>query len=204
MRVESWKPDFARLAYVTFLFLPRLPSGPLPLHRALTDERLLSSDSPSSHAVIGLVDLNGQQRLIIKLASRKNQRHTFTATRPCFCRTYALLPKHNCPIRVFWDDVIRNTLPGDALFPGLQGGNVNRIVKTVFDRVEIQDAERYTSHCFRLGAANAILHSGSTLAEILLTGGWKSSGFKVYLDIQQSEETSTRAVLAGGRYPLQR
>ena len=65
----------------------RLPSEALPIHRALTDERLLSDDPPSSAAVIGRMELKGHQRLIIRLNRQKNDRNGFTAMRPCFCDT---------------------------------------------------------------------------------------------------------------------
>ena len=195
IRLESWESEFALLAYITFLFMMRLPSEALPLRRALADESLLSDEPPSSKAVIGLRDFDGHQRLILKLSHRKNERNCFTAMRPCFCSANALLPRHNCPIRIFWAQVLRTTHPGPPLFPTLGNKNINRRLRAIFARLGIPGAERYSTHCFRRGAANAILQSGSTLAEIMRTAGWKSNAFRVYLNIQKAEECSMRAVL---------
>ena len=195
---ESWDSELARLCYVTYLFMLRLPSEALPLHRALTDEQLLSNEAPSNTAVIGLREYEGQQRLTIKLARRKNSRGIFTALRPCYCGKNALLPRHNCPIHIFWANVITSTQPGDPLFPSLANKNINRVLRAAFKKIALPGAEKYSSHCFRRGAASAILNAGSTLAEIMQTAGWKSSSFRVYLDIQRAEEVSMRAVLAGG------
>ena len=190
---------FSGLRIVSFML--RLPSEALPLHRALEDEPLLSSGPPINTAVIGLRELSGQQRLIIKLARRKNASGGYTATRPCFCRDNALLPKQNCTIHIFWADILKTTAPGERLCPALKNKNINRALKAAFRSVGIPEAERYSSHFFRRGDANAILHSGSTLAEILRTVGWKSSSFPVYLDIQRAEESSMRTVLAGEDSP---
>ena len=52
------------------------------------------------------------------------------------------------------------------------------------------------------GAANAILRPGPTLSEIMRTGGWGSSSFRVYLDLRKAEEASMLSVLAVIRHPL--
>ena len=195
IRHETWSSELARLCYVTFLFLLRLPSEALPLTRALPNELLLSPDIPSSKAVIGLREFQGEKRLVLKLSHRKNTRSVYTAMRPCFCGDNALLPRHNCPIHRFWAAVIENTEPGSQLFPSLQRANFSRVFRAVLAKLGVQDADRYSSHCLRRGAANAILQSGSTLSEIMRTGGWKSSSFKVYLDLHRSEELSLQSIL---------
>ena len=197
VRAETWASEFARICFVTFLFMLRLPSESLPLRRALPTDRLLSKEPLSSPAIIGLREFNGDQRLIIKLARRKNARHGFSATRPCFCGDNFLLPKHNCPIHRFWKAVIAHTEPGELLFPSLQGKKFSRILRAILAKLAVPEAEKYSSHCFRRGAATAILNSGSTLSEIMRTGGWASSAFKVYLDMHRSEELAMKDVLAG-------
>ena len=201
IRTESWESEFACLSFVAFLFIPRLQSEALPLHSALEEERLLSSDPPSNAAVIGLRELNGQQRLILKLARRKNERGGYTATRPCFCRESALLPKHNFPIHFFWAAMLEVVPPGAPLLPRMGNKNINRILRAAFTLVGIPEKERYTSHFPRRGAANDILHSGPTLSGILRTGGWESNSFRAYLDIQRAEESSMRVALEGEDSP---
>ena len=117
VRKEPWGSELSRLCYVAFLFMLRLPSEALPLTRALPNDRLLSPDRASSHAVIGLREFHGEQRIALKLAKRKNARNAFIATRPCFCANNALPPKNNCPIRRFWKAVPGHTEPGSLLSP---------------------------------------------------------------------------------------
>ena len=197
VKTETWSSELAQISYIAFLFMLRLPSEALPLKRALPSDRLLCNDISSSPAVIGLREFHGEQRLVIKLAKRKNTRDAFSATRPCFCGDNFLLPRHNCPIHRFWKAVIATVAPGAPLFPNLQGKNFSRILRAVLGKLEIPDAEKYSSHCFRRGAAAAILNSGSTLSEIMRTGGWASSSFKVYLDLHRSEELAMKDVLKG-------
>ena len=115
--------------------------------------------------------------------------------RPCFCGDNALLPRHNCPIHRFWTAVIEHTEPGSQLFPSLQRVNFSRVFRAVLAKLGVPDRDRYSSHCLRRGAANAIFQSGSTLSEIMRTGGWKSSSFRVYLDLHRSEELSLKSIL---------
>ena len=176
--------------------MPRVPSEALPLCRALPSDKLLSGEKLSGGASIGLRDFHGQQRLVIKLARRKNARSGFTAFRPCFCEENSLLPKHNCPIHMFWVSILDRAAPGDMLFPALRNKNINRVLRAAFNNIGVPDAEKFSSHCFRRGAATAILNSGSTLSEIMRTAGWSSKAFRIYLDIQKAEEASTKAVLA--------
>ena len=82
IRTEPWESEVARLCYLAHLFMIRLHSEALPLHRALTDEQLLPYEAPSNTAVLGLREYEGQQRLTIKLARRRNSRGIFTALRP--------------------------------------------------------------------------------------------------------------------------
>ena len=87
IRAESWESAFSRLCYVSYLFLLRLPSEALPLTRALTDEQLLSPEAPSSGAVIGLREFQGEQRLILKLGRRKIRSRLSPQCGPAFAET---------------------------------------------------------------------------------------------------------------------
>ena len=151
VRKETWDSELSRICYVAFLFMLRLPSEALPLTRALPIDRLLSPELASSSAVIGLREFQGEQRIVLKLAKRKNTRNAFIATRPCFCTSNAVLPKHNCPIRRFWKAVLGHTEPGALLSPSLQGENFSRILRAVLAKLGVPDAERYSRHCFRRG-----------------------------------------------------
>ena len=118
----------------------RVPSEALPLVRALPTDELLSDQHPSSGALIGLREFDGQQRLILRLARRKNAKFGFTDMRPCFCGANVLLPKRNCPINFFWASVLKRTEPGSPLFPHFGGKNSNRILRKTMERIGIADA----------------------------------------------------------------
>ena len=114
--------------------------------------------------------------------------------RPCFCVPNMLIPKHNCPIHQFWAAVAQHTAPGESLFPSLLAKNIAGILRKALTNIHVVDAERYSTHCFRKGAATAILNSGATLAQIMKTGGWVSGSFKVYLDLHHAEEVSMKNI----------
>ena len=121
--------------------------------------------------------------------------------RPCFCGENSLLPQRNCPIHFFWAEVLRTAVPGQPLFPTLLNKNINRALRAALGRIDLPEFERYSSHCFRRGAATAILNSGSSLAQIMRTAGWNSNSFKIYLNLQKAEESSMRQVLAEDASP---
>ena len=112
IRYESWGSELSRLCYVTYLFMLRLPSEALTFTRAIATDRLLTTDKSSAPSLVGLREFHGgQQRLIIKLDTRKNTKDAFISTRPCFCGQNALRPRHNFPIHRFWEAVMANTEP---------------------------------------------------------------------------------------------
>ena len=63
IRKESWASEFARLCFVAYLFMLRLPSEALPLIMAKPEDRLVSTDHSSPHALIGLRNSRGSRDL---------------------------------------------------------------------------------------------------------------------------------------------
>ena len=49
------------------------------------------------------------------------------------------------------------------------------------------NAERYTLHCVRRGAAQAIVKHAGTLADALRACGWKSASFGLYIEMKDVE-----------------
>ena len=106
------------------------------------------------------------------------------------------MPSGLCPIHDFWPRVQRSFLPGEQLFPNLQGKNLNRILKAILGRLNIDFAEKYSTKAFRRGAAMDIMASGSTLAQIMRSAGWHSQAFRAYLTFQIEEECNMKAIFA--------
>ena len=50
--------------------------------------------------------------------------------------------------------------PGRRLFTDVAPRNVNRVLKTVFRKMKLPRAERYTSHGFRRGGAHELKERG--------------------------------------------
>ena len=191
---ETLQSEFGRLGFLAFLFLLRLQSEALPMRRAFASDPLLPNTPPSGKAVLGLVTIKGEERLVLKLSSRKCTAQTSVLMRPCFCDGGGLFPRSLCPIHALWASVLRSTAPGDLLFPSLAKANINRILKAVLTKAGVVDGSRFSAHCFRRGAANELLRSGSSLATIMKAGGWTSGGYKVYLDLHAEEERQIHTI----------
>ena len=164
--------------------------------RALPDEPLLSRSPRRHKSLIGVHMFGDDVRLVLKLSFRKNTRSVTIAMRPCFCATGGFLPRSLCPIHSFWVSLISHTPPGRPLFPTYAGRNIIRILKRAFTNASIVDGSRYTPHCFRRGAANAILQSGSSLATIMLAGGWTSGAYRSYLELHRQGELNMASVFS--------
>ena len=97
IRADSWESHLAGLCYVSCLFFLGPPSEALPLCRALPSDRLLADQPCSGSSLIGLMGFQGIQRLVLKLARRKNTKAGFAATLPCFLRTRSASPQTQLP-----------------------------------------------------------------------------------------------------------
>ena len=93
---------------------------------------------------------------------------------PCFCESHHFVPNGICPVRDFWPSAPGAT-PREFVMPSLQGSNLNRIPNALLAKLDVEDAVRYMTHCFRLVAAMELLNMGATLAVIVETDGWNSA-----------------------------
>ena len=144
--------------------------------------------------MIGLASIRGEERLALKLPSRKCTAAASVLMRPCLCASGGLFPSSLCPVHILWGCILRTTSPWDLLFPALTNANINRILKAAFTRAGAVGGQRFSAHCFRRGAANELLRSGPSLAAIMKAGGWTSGGYRVYLDLHAEEERHIRTI----------
>ena len=59
----------------------------------------------------------------------------------------------------------------------------------------MRNAEKYTLHSLRRGAAQELLSKGGDLAVLLKAGGWRSSAFRAYMDEMDIQNTVATANL---------
>ena len=192
---ETIGAEFGLLGYFSFLFLLRVQSECLPIRRAGFKGDLLKRTPQTPQALIGLGDVNGDRRLVPKLNTRKNCRYGSILMRPCFCEGGVIVPGSLCPIHVAWPAICSRVLPGELISPSLQRANLNRVLKTVMNKLGYPDSERYTTYAFRRGCLMEMKRSNSTVAQIMKTAGWPSAQFKVYLDLTEDKEQAIKSLL---------
>ena len=192
---ETLSTDFGKFMYLSFIFVLRGPSEALPAKRAPLDMRLDTKAIQADKALVGLRKLtDGSLRLILKLNKRKNFRGSVPLMRPCFCGSSHFVSNGLCPVHDFWP-LISGITPREFVMPTLQSSNLNRILKALLTKLDVEDAVRYSTHCFRRGAAMELLNLGTTLAVIMKTAGWNSAAFRAYLQFHLAEESDMKAVL---------
>ena len=73
---------------------------------------------------------------------------------------------------------------------------MNTQLRKGLTEIGVREAQRFSSRCFRRGAAQALQEQGSPLGEILRAGGWSSGAYRAYLSLNKSEGASMERVLA--------
>ena len=131
----------------------------------------------SNPAILGVRDFNGERRLAMCIARRKDARDGRIATRPCFCAKNTLLPQSCCPIHVFGATVLRSAQPGGPIFHAIRDKNTNRILRAAFARGGMPEADPYSTHCVGRGAANGMSSADSILSEIMRVDGRSAKSF---------------------------
>ena len=127
---ETLGSEFGLLGYFSFLSLLRVQSECLPIKRAGIHGDILQRTPQKHQSLVGLGDVHGDQRLVLKLNTRKNYRYGSILMRSCFCEGGVLAPGSLCPIHVVWPQIRARGAPGELIFPSLQRTNLNRVLKT--------------------------------------------------------------------------
>ena len=194
LAIEGWNSDFLQAIVISFLFSLRVPSETLMLVRAFGDDPILEFTKQKPKALIGVREMRGAQLLVIKFRFRKNLPGGCILRRPCICtpkRPVQLM----CPIHVIWEHIRLAVRPGDPIFPKLSARNFNPTLKRVFSRAKIPDAGRFSSHCFRRGATQAIKNGSSSATVLAGSGAWNSRAVLGYVDLTQDESAEISAAL---------
>ena len=145
--------------------------------------------------VIGILD----QKLVIRLRSRKNRLGGDTISRDCVCKKKTGVNIHVpvclCPIHFLWEWIKSRGVPGKPLFSEGVAGRSQAWLQVALEARGYPESSSYTLHALRRGGAQSIMDEGGDLATILKAGGWKSSAFRVYLDMMGLENAVVTASL---------
>ena len=92
----------------------------------------------------------------------------------------------------------QRTALGDPLFPGWAGRGVLSGFRTFAEGRNWPRGEKLGTRSFRRGAARAILEAGGSFPQLLRSGQWRSSAYKLYLDLGREEASAMASVLVEG------
>jgi hypothetical protein len=113
----------------------------------------------------------------VHLRRRKNARLGATIRRLCTCCTHpTTCPTHTLAPWYKTFDV------DERPFGNLTAGIAVRKLRRHLAAIGVSDAERYTLHAFRRGAAQDLAAGGCTIVQLLRAGGWRSKACFQYLD----------------------
>ena len=157
----------------TYVFLLRLPSECLPIVVSGVGFR-----DDGEQSVISVTS----DKLILRLARRKNKPEGSVLTRSCWCSKCPA----TCPVH-FLGAFFAGLGAGSRPFASYTPGPALRDLRMLLVNLEIPEAIMYRSHDLRRGHARDMQEDGSSLCEILRAGEWRSPAFMQYLDLEQLE-----------------
>ena len=164
---------FAMLWLVSYVFLLRVPSEGLPMRKMRpSDEGAAEEQS--------IVWREGED-VCLRLRTRKNRRQgSGVLRRKCTCAG----GKMTCIVHAFWDGWMSFLPEGEAPWNGYSPHFVIGRLRADLAKLAptVTEPEKYGTHDFRRGHAEDLRVSGSTLAEILHAGQWKSAAFLRYVN----------------------
>jgi len=169
---------------LSWVFMLRARSEASGLVRAASADELTNTFRPVSHP--GVIGLLGDE-LVIRVRSRKNRIGGDVIARSCVCAgakgVAAHVPADLCPVHALWTWVETNVNRGDPLFSEDIADSAQVWLKIALEARGVPNAERFTLHSLRRGAAQTLIQKGGDLATLLRAGGWRSSAFRTYMDL---------------------
>ena len=174
----------------SWVFLLRARSEASSIVRAasvsMVTDRFKPLEAPGAVCLIS-------DELVLRLRSRKNRIGGDSVSRGCSCNravgTVAHAPSGLCPVHVLWPWIVCHAGPGDPLFPPRIADSAGEWLKVALKARDVPNADRFTLHSLRRGAAQALVEKGGDLATLMLAGGWRSSAFRAYLDLMGIEKS---------------
>ena len=192
---EGALAHLAPVAYIAYIFSPRVPSETIRLQIAGIKDRLAEFTPQIPMALIGVRNCSHGAALIVKFIFRNNIRRGCVLTGPCLCRETDRSARRLCPAHSLWARAKTYARPGGLLFPKLSANSANQQVKTVMAASGYTMGGKFSPHSFREVATQEILACGSTLSAILRPATWTPGGYKCYLDLQAGESLIISTIL---------
>ena len=129
-------------------------------------------------------------QLCLRLRRRKNMQQGCLLRRSCWCASCRV----TCPVHVLGNFLASFDAEGaEKPFSQFSPTFALATLRSVLHRMQIPDAETYRMHDCRRGHAKDLQQSGSSLAEILQAGKWRSPAFMQYLDMNELEHDAVVA-----------
>ena len=176
---------FAMLWLVSYAFLLRVPSEALPMKKM----RPLEDGADGEQSIVW----REGEEVCLRLRSRKNRRQgSGVMRRACTCAG----GKATCMVHTFWDSWMQFWPDGEAPWsPCTAQLAITRLRADLAKLAPVvTEPEKYGTHDFRRGHAEDLRASGSSLAEILKAGQWKSAAFLRYVNEAAALSSSSRSL----------
>ena len=104
-------------------------------------------------------------------------------------------PQLFCPVCQPWPAIGRLAHVGQPVFPGWTGKSVLTELRSAAHLGGWAQVTKLGTHSIRQGAARAILEAGGSFSQLLRAGQWRSSTYKLYLDMGREETTAASILL---------
>ena len=137
-------------------------------------------------------DLNVNPPIVtLTLRSRKNMPQGAQLKRKCICGSHPTL----CPVHIFSRlcQATKRMMMG-KVFPFTYPSFLNTY-RAHLVALGVPDAQEHDTKDFRRGTAQEMIASGSSLAEVLNAGQWRSAAFLLYLDKAEVQEEAVFAAM---------
>ncbi len=141
----------------------------------------LCTGSPEMHGADSKQTLVWREGEVVclRMLRRKNRPHgSGTLRRVCTCSG----SRHMCVVHTLWDQFLGLLPVGTMPWNGIAPGEALFRLRRVLTRLGVPNAKGYRTQDLRRGHAEDMRQSGSSLAEILRAGQWRSAAFMKYLD----------------------
>ena len=178
-----------------FFMLCGLLRMPLSYAELIRTTTLLVTPHMRGPALIALRGLMGNECLAIRFERRKNLPNGCILSRPCFCMLAAPSAKRLSPVHAFCPAIASRVKCGGKIFPGYAAQNVNTAIKAVLGNLDIPQAELYTPHGYRLGAAQELKERGCQWPIVASLAEWRILAFTGYIDIAKDVARDTSKLL---------
>jgi len=177
--------DFSLVCVLASAFLLRVPSEALPL----------SFDAPQEHSSLAIRQESDRQVLVLSLRRRKNVPAGTVLKRACSCTAARDLL---CPVHALSEWHARTGRAWSGRLFRYPPTSFRRDLQRAVRDLGLENPESFSSHSFRRGTAQDMSLVGSSLAEILEAGQWRSSAFMKYLCKADLEQAAVLDVFLAG------